>query len=97
MIFKSRHNDIALMSMFMTGTLCSFMRNIIFKSCFLLSEYGSTDPQIQTHVPSEDGVKTHIKTGSFSVFVFSGRQNMKFNHFLCSFVDVIHDPLGQKS
>ena len=39
-IFKSRrHNDIALMSMYMTDTFCSFTRNFIFKSCFLLSEY----------------------------------------------------------
>ena len=39
-IFKSRHNDIALMSMYITDTFCSFTRNVIFKSCFLLSEYG---------------------------------------------------------
>ena len=39
-IFTSRHHDIALMSMYMTDTLCSFTRNVIFKSCFLLSEYG---------------------------------------------------------
>ena len=40
-IFKSRHNDIALMWMYITDTLCSFTRNFIFKSCFLLSEYGN--------------------------------------------------------
>ena len=40
-IFKSRHHDIALMSMYKTDTFCSFTRNFIFKSCFLLSEYGS--------------------------------------------------------
>ena len=39
-IFKSRHNDIALMSMCITDTFCSSMRNVIFKSCFFLSEYG---------------------------------------------------------
>ena len=39
-IFKSRHYDIALMSMYMTDTFCSFTRNFIFKGCFLLSEYG---------------------------------------------------------
>ena len=39
-IFKSRHNDIALMSMYRTDTFCSFTRNVIFKSCFFLSEYG---------------------------------------------------------
>ena len=27
--------------MYMTDTFCSFMRNVTFKSCFLLSEYGS--------------------------------------------------------
>ena len=27
------------MSMYMTDTFCSFMRYLIFKSCFLLSEY----------------------------------------------------------
>ena len=37
-ILKSRNNDIALMSMYMTDTFCSFTRNVIFKSCFLLSE-----------------------------------------------------------
>ena len=42
-IFKSRHNDIALMSMYMADTFCSFTRNVIFKSCFLLSEYGRVD------------------------------------------------------
>ena len=40
-IFKSRHNDIASMSMYMTDTFGSFTRNVIFKSCFLLSEYVS--------------------------------------------------------
>ena len=39
-IFKARHNDIALMSMYMIGTFCWFMRNFIFKRCFILSEYG---------------------------------------------------------
>ena len=38
-IFRSRH-DIALMSMYMTDICCSFARNVIFKSCFLLSEWG---------------------------------------------------------
>ena len=41
-IFKSRHNDTALMSVYMTDTFFSFTRNVIFKSCFLLSEYGRT-------------------------------------------------------
>ena len=27
--------------MYMTDTFCSFMRNVILKSCFLLLEYGS--------------------------------------------------------
>ena len=27
--------------MYMTDTFCSFMRNVIFKTCFLLSQYGS--------------------------------------------------------
>ena len=40
-ISKSRYNDIALMPMHMTDTFCLFTRNVIFKSCFLLSEYGS--------------------------------------------------------
>ena len=40
-IFKSRYNDIALMSMYMTNTFCSVTRNFILKSCFLLSVYGS--------------------------------------------------------
>ena len=40
-IFKSRHHDIALISMYMADTFCSFTRNFIFESCFLLSEYGS--------------------------------------------------------
>ena len=39
-IFKSRHRNIELMSMYTTDTFCSFMRNVICKSCFLLSEYG---------------------------------------------------------
>ena len=39
----SRHNDIALMSMYMTDTFWSFTRNVIFKSCFLFSEYGSIE------------------------------------------------------
>ena len=39
-IFKSRYNDIALMSMHMTDTFCSLTRTVIFKSCFFLSEYG---------------------------------------------------------
>ena len=34
-IFKSRHHDIAVMSMYKTDTFCSFTRNFIFKSCFL--------------------------------------------------------------
>ena len=38
-MFTSRH-DIALMSIYITDTFCSFTRNFIFKSCFLLSEYG---------------------------------------------------------
>ena len=38
-IFKLRYNDIALMSMYITDTFCSFTRNVIFKSCFLLSLY----------------------------------------------------------
>ena len=33
--------DIALMSMYMTDTFCSCTRNVIFKSCFLLSLFGS--------------------------------------------------------
>ena len=40
-IFKSRHPDIALMSVYMTDTFCSFTRNVIFISCFLFSLYGS--------------------------------------------------------
>ena len=40
-MFQSRYNDIALMSMYMTDTFCSFTINVIFKSCFLLSKYGS--------------------------------------------------------
>ena len=39
----SRHHDIALMSMYMTDTFCSFMRNVIFQSCFLLSESPRSD------------------------------------------------------
>ena len=35
-IFKSKRNDIALKSMYITDTFCSFTRNIILKSCFLL-------------------------------------------------------------
>ena len=42
-IFQSRYNDIVLMSMYITDTFCSFRRNVIIKSCFLLSEYGSID------------------------------------------------------
>ena len=38
--FKLRHNDIALTSVYTTDTFCSFTRKVIFKSCFLLSEYG---------------------------------------------------------
>ena len=38
-IFMSRHHDIALTSMYMTDTFCSFTRNVIFQSCFLLSKY----------------------------------------------------------
>ena len=30
---KSRHHDIALMSMYLTDTFCSFTRNFTFKSC----------------------------------------------------------------
>ena len=44
-ILKSRHNDIALMSMYMTNTFCSFTWNVTFKSCFLLSELGSIHVQ----------------------------------------------------
>ena len=36
-ILKSRYNEIALMSIYMTDTFCSFTRNFIFKSCFCLS------------------------------------------------------------
>ena len=39
-IFKSRRNDVALMSMYMADTFCSFTRYYIFRSCFPLSEYG---------------------------------------------------------
>ena len=34
--------------MYMTDTFCSFMRNIIFKSCFLLSEYSRVDHSAPT-------------------------------------------------
>ena len=49
-IFMSRHHDIALMSMCMADTFCSFTRNVNFQSCFLfrlLSEYGSM--YVETH------------------------------------------------
>ena len=49
-IFKSRHKDIALMSMYMTEKFCAFMRNIIFKSCFLLSVYSRFSSRLQGHV-----------------------------------------------
>ena len=42
-IFKSRYNDIALISVYLTDTFCSFTRNAIFKSFFLLSLYRSSD------------------------------------------------------
>ena len=38
------------MSMYMTDTFCSFTRNIIFKSCFLSSEYGSIDENSECSV-----------------------------------------------
>ena len=44
--FKSIYNDIALMSMYTTDTFCSFTRIVIFKSCFLLSEYGRDETEI---------------------------------------------------
>ena len=40
-MFKSRHHDIALMSMKVTDTFCLFMRNITFMTCSLLSKYSS--------------------------------------------------------
>ena len=46
---KYRYNDISLMSMYMTDTFCSFTRNFIFKSCFLLSECGRIDPMHWCH------------------------------------------------
>ena len=42
--------------MYMTDTLCSFTRNVIFKSCFLLSEYGSSNLR-------RDHVTRHIHAG----------------------------------
>ena len=46
--YLSQDNDIA-MSM-LADTFCSFTRNVIFKSCFLLSEYGSV-----SSVPKGEG------------------------------------------
>ena len=46
-IFKSRHHDIALMSMYVTDTFCSYTRNFIFKRWVLLSEEGRAHLLIQ--------------------------------------------------
>ena len=42
-IFKSRYNDIALMSVYLTDTFCSFTKNVISRvaSYWVLSLYGS--------------------------------------------------------
>ena len=62
-IFKWRYNDIALISMYMADTFCSFnMRNVIFKSCFLLSEYGSIVATM--HSPSEQGWLIRMDLGA---------------------------------
>ena len=50
-IIKSRHNDIALMSMYVTDTFCSFTTNFIFTSCFFLSEYGSINVEAIERAP----------------------------------------------
>ena len=47
------------MSMYMTDTFCSFMRNVIFKSCFLFSEYGSTELTGQVNGLGNYGTNDH--------------------------------------
>ena len=51
-LFITRFHNIALMSMYMTDTFCSFTRNVTFQSCFLLSWYGRT--QIRERIKGND-------------------------------------------
>ena len=73
-----RNTHPALMSMYMTDTCCSFTRNFIFKSCFLLSEYGKIVYSLQLFYINSDTLCIPVFYSDSPII----RQNIVMHFFL---------------
>ena len=65
--------------MFMTDTFCSFTRNFIFKSCFLLSMYGRIVVAVLTVKCSKKKKEVIVIKVAFKVTVLSFKPEIRLH------------------